>query len=137
VLGRLKWKILDQLPALAGGNGPKRAPALAILEQLHSAARHDEHGVALQRPLVEAEQAAIELIIEQLPDPAPPGDGVFDLPGVPAPLEPVSPPAPPVSVGVVRRVSASDVAGAVEELCEDADAHPGATYEISWRIVQP
>jgi hypothetical protein len=28
------------------------------------------------------------------------------------------------------------VAGLVEKICEDADEHPNAVFEISWRIVE-
>jgi hypothetical protein len=32
-------------------------------------------------------------------------------------------------------VTAREVAAVVEELCETADKNPGASFDISWRIV--
>jgi hypothetical protein len=115
-LSTLKWQILDQLPALAEGAGPKSEPAHTILEQLRGATRRDEHQVPLGAALTAAEQAAIALIIEPGPGPGP------------------TPPPPPDVV--TKRVTGAEVAAAVKELCERAEDQPDAVFEITWRTVK-
>jgi hypothetical protein len=124
-LSRLKWPILDQLPVLAQGNGAKQDQAAAVLDRLHSAAAHNEHSVPLHKQLIEIERDAIALIIEPVPGPEP-GPGPGPGPG----------PVPPPPDLVTRRVRAHDVTTVVEQLRRDADDHPEATYEITWRIVR-
>jgi hypothetical protein len=86
---------------------------------LRSAACHDEHQVPLRKALDLAEQAAIALLIDshdsdsdQDPDPDP---------GKRVPFK--------------RWVTAAEVASVAEELCETADQNPGASFDITWRIV--
>ncbi|MBA9004995.1 phage resistance protein [Thermomonospora cellulosilytica] len=112
VLARLKWPILDQLPVLAGQAGDRRERAAALWDALRDAARHNEHSVPLRKRIEEIEQEAIDLII------VPP------------------PPPPPPPETKVRRVSGQDVGPVLDELRADADAHPAATFEITWRIVK-
>jgi hypothetical protein len=137
-LARLKWQVLDQLAALAGAGGANAAAAESIRDQLGSAASHDEHQVTLERPLDQAEQAAISLLIDvPRPDPAHLGPvhpdeehhGQQDKDEILGPDEPVPHP------WVRRHAAAAEVASVVEELCETADQHPSASFEISWRIV--
>lgn len=121
-LRTVTWQILDQFPAAT-----EDAEKSGIIFKLQEAARHDEHEVPLAARLKEANDAAIAVLARQpkpKPDPEPgPGPG-------PTPPPP-PPPGPPV-----HRVAAQDVAALVNKICDEADDHPGATFEITWRIVE-
>jgi hypothetical protein len=130
----VRWEILDRLAAAANGGGEKAEVAASVRGQLDSAASHDEHQVQLRGALDQAERAAIDLLLQPPPPPA----------GVPGPdraaVRPPSgsPPPPPAENGpgrFARRVTAREVAAVVEELRETADRNPGASFDISWRIV--
>lgn len=116
-LRTLTWAFLDQFAAADGD-----ADAYAIISALREAARHDEHEVALAARLREADKAAIALAVSRQP---PPGPG-------PGPTPPPPPPPPPSG----NRVPARDVAAFVEKICEAADDHPDAEFEITWRIAE-
>ncbi|MFG1999071.1 phage resistance protein [Spirillospora sp. NPDC048911] len=123
VIPSLRWRILDRLPAVAEGTDPRKDQAVALLEQLHSAARHDEYSVPLKKKLIEIQDGAERLLIETDPGPQPPP---------PLPPDPGPRPGPAL---VTRTVAAGDVAAVLDELRRSADDHDGATFEISWRIV--
>lgn len=131
-LGEVRWQVLDQLPPLAADGGDQAEPARAILDALRSAARHDEHEVPLARRLADAERDALALLIEAQPAPPRPA------PPQPTPQPPTTADRPGAgpAAGTARRVPAGDVPKVVEELCEDADAYPDATFEITWRVVR-
>ncbi|HEU5155675.1 MAG TPA: phage resistance protein [Streptosporangiaceae bacterium] len=120
-LTEMRWPILDRLPTLADSSEAKAGQARAILDRLRAAARHDEHDKALGPVLREAEQNAINLIIERPPPPPP--------------LPPPPPPPPPPPELVVRQAAAAQVPRVIEELRAQALAEPDATFEITWRIV--
>ncbi|MGI8447170.1 MAG: phage resistance protein [Streptosporangiaceae bacterium] len=133
-MGRVRWQILDQLATVAGGGaGPKAEVAASVSDQLSSAARHDEHQVKLRGALDQAERAAIDLLIQVPPPAGPPGP-------VPAGIRPPGgPPPPPPGESdpgaFARRVRASEVAAVAAKLRETADKNPGASFDVSWRIV--
>jgi hypothetical protein len=102
------WKVLDGL-----ADRGKDADAAAIIAKLRSTAEHDEHEVSLGEQLRAAHRAGIDLFM------------------APKPPEPQ-----PKPVGAVtRRIPAAKVTSVVEEICEAADANPGAEFEITWRVV--
>lgn len=116
-LRTLKWEFLEKFAA-----APDDAEAAAIISALREAARHDEQEVALAAGLREADRAAIALAMSRLrPGPTPP-----------PPPPPPSPPPPPGT-----RLRAREVAAFVDKICEKADENPDATFEITWRIVEP
>jgi hypothetical protein len=103
------WKVLD---GLAGRDDD--AEAAAIIGRLRSTATHDEHEVSLGEELRRAHRAGIDLFMApKRPDPQP----------------------KPAAGAVTRRIPAANVTSVVEEICEAADANPGAEFEITWRVV--
>jgi hypothetical protein len=135
-LGGARWQILDQLPALAK-SGTDAGAARTILDELHGAARHDEHEVGLVRPLGQAEQAAIDLIIDKnresenrRKNAEDEGDAVDDsfFSGLRERQR---------AGTVIRQVPAQEVPAVVEELCDAADRNQDAVFEIIWRISAP
>jgi hypothetical protein len=102
--------------------------------------------VALASPLRKASDQAIALLRERarkpVPAPTPP----------PVPASPID--VPPVNLSDVpvggfdqtpvslspppgNRVRARDVPAFVNKICDEAEDHPDAEFEISWRIVEP
>ncbi len=133
-LSRVRWEILDRLAAAANGGGERAEVAASIRGQLGSAASRDEHQVQLRGALDQAERAAIELLIQ----PPPPSTGLLGSDRIEAGLPSGSPPAPSAENGpgrFARRVTAREVAAVVAELRETADQNPGASFDITWRIV--
>ena len=92
---------------------------------LREAARRDEHETPLAEPLLAADRAALDLVMEWTRKPKPDAE--------PRPEPVASEPAPVTRP--VTRVHARDVPAWVEKICEAADANPDAEFEISWRIV--
>jgi hypothetical protein len=116
------WTVLDELSALAAtGNDPA---ASQILDVLRTAARRDEHEMALAAPLRQADQAALTLIMSRSKGPGGDsgGDGGSDKRTRPERT-------------YTRRVPADKVAAVVEEICDAADANREAEFEITWRVV--
>jgi hypothetical protein len=126
------WKVLDQFAASDGD-----AKASAIMSVLHEAARRDEHEVALAARLHEADRDAIALAMDRMRPPTanPP---VTDPPLISRPVEepPTVPPRADEPERHVEQVRAERVAGLMDRICQIADEHPGATFEITWRIVE-
>lgn len=116
-LRTVKWEFLDEF-----AGAPDDAEGAAIISVLREAAKRDEHEVALQARLREADKAAIALARGRMKQPKP------------ARPEPGKEPGPGPG-GHVERVRARGVAALVEKICEEADEHPDAEFEISWRIV--
>jgi len=143
-LRQVNWAVLEDLAVADGGLEQ------ALISGLRQAAERDEHEVALAAPLRKAGEEAIALLRERARQPAPApsrttaagtiaggtiADGTVATPndsagtvdqGGPGPL-----PAPPGD-----RVRSRDVAAFVNKICEAADEHPDAEFEISWRIVE-
>ena len=116
------WKLLDELSALAAsGDDPA---AEGIMAGLRTAARRDEHEMALATPLRQADQAALDLLMSRTKSSG--GDSDRDDGSG-------QPPRP----GRVfsRRVPANKVPTVVEEICDAADANREAEFEITWRVV--
>ena len=91
---------------------------------LRTAARRDEHEMALATPLRQADQAALDLLMSRTKSSG--GDSDRDDGSG-------QPPRP----GRVfsRRVPANKVPTVVEEICDAADANREAEFEITWRVV--
>ena len=133
-LGRVRWEILDRLAAAAdggGGEGRGRRVDQGPAEQRGQPRRAS--GAAARRS--RSGRAGRHR-------PADPGAATTpELPGsdrVEVRLPSGSPPPPPAEDGpgrFARRVTAREVAAVVEELRETADKNPGASFDISWRIV--
>lgn len=135
-LNGIRWRVFDRIPGIAEGHGATVADT--IPDELRNAARHDEHEVGLVEPLRRAEQAAIELFVNAEPKPAYPA-GKPERPQEPAQATPGTreslPGALSSGLAVTRRVPAWNVPEVVEELCDAADGHQDAEFEITWRIV--
>jgi hypothetical protein len=160
----LRWDVLDQISALADDSGPHAERASVILTGLRAAARRDEHESKLGEALRTADIAATRLLLDitRRDTPPPAGNGgsrAESVTGRPAEgpgneagagayrdadrqagasPEAGARPGGPVSSSVARRqVSAREVSGVADELRRFADEHPGATVEVTWRIVTP
>jgi hypothetical protein len=156
-LAGVNWQVLGQAGDLAAGGGPDAERASLIVSQLWAAARRDEQEVPLGEALRVADSAATGLLLDIARRPAPPGlaaggPGVGDdarpQPGPAAPdgqdhesdgHPPVTLPAAAVTAGTgkTRRATLTTVQGVVDELLAEVDRHPGATFEVSWRVVTP
>jgi hypothetical protein len=161
-LRQVNWQVLDDFSS-AGDTAEGDAEASLITAALRQAARRDEHEMALAAPLRKAAEDAITLLREQARRsaqvPRASGEGTGSpaigqpaaatgrgtgssviVPGAVAPVAgpesgptpPLSPPTPPVG----ERIRAKDVPAFVERICEAADEHPDAEFEIAWRIVE-
>ncbi|GAA3473660.1 phage resistance protein [Nonomuraea roseola] len=122
-LANVRWRLIDQLPILAAGEGEKAEPARAILDQVRIAAGHNEHEVQLAGALARAEQDAIDLLTE----PSPPS------PGPSGGSEKLKPKPPGTTRHTVRGKEARAV---TEELQKAMADNPNAEFEITWRIVR-
>jgi hypothetical protein len=131
VLRSRNWQVLDDLADRAAGGEDARAEE--IISALRQAARHDEHEIPLAGPLRTADKDALDLIMSRTktapPVVAPVHQQDHDPQG--ERTEP-TPAGPFLSPG---RIPARDVPSVVEKICEAADAHPDAEFEITWRIV--
>jgi hypothetical protein len=153
----VRWDVLDRVTGLAAEGGPDAEQAGVIVAELRTAARRDEHEIPLANALRTADTAATKLLLDitnrnvapARPDATPAG-GAARAPVVPpttadgwprdiAGQPDDVPPARPVPGADPRRLraSASQVRSVTAELLADAAAHPGATFEITWRIVAP
>ena len=99
----------------------------ALLRELRSAARHDEHEVGLAEALQQAEQQATALFLEAASKQGRP------------PIQPKGKdedetlrPSPGTAV---RRVSGAKVPDVVDEIRTAGIANPEAEFEITWRVV--
>lgn len=144
-LREVNWPVLEDF-AVAGDD----VDQALIISALRQAAERDEHEVALARPLRKASDEAIALLRERARKP------------VPAPVPaPTPPPVPDSAIDVStvtvtdvqeggldqgsvslspppgNRVRARDVPAFVNKICDEAEDHPDAEFEISWRIVEP
>ncbi len=142
----VRWDVFDRTAGLADGGGQDAEPASVIVTELRSAARREEHEIALREPLRTADAAATKLLLDlagrtvsrpgprpapETPSGAPHGPGVGESPGATIPADgPVPGPA-----GVRRRASAAQIRSVTDELLAQASAHPNAIFEITWRIV--
>ena len=131
--------------ASAGDAAEGDTEASLITSALRQAARRDEHEMALAVPLRKAAEDAITLLRQRARKREPVPPVVTPPVTVPNTVTPVAglgsgpssvptPPSPPPPVG--ERVRAKDVPAFVERICEAADEHPGAEFEIAWRIVE-
>jgi hypothetical protein len=141
-LREVNWSVLEDFAAAADD-----VDQALIISALRQAAERDEHEVSLASPLRKAGDQAIALLRERarkpVPAPAPAPPPAADSPIDVSPVNvsdvpigsfdqgPVSLPQPP---GI--RVRARDVPAFVNKICEAADDHPDAEFEISWRIVE-
>jgi hypothetical protein len=137
------WHVLDDLAATNGD-----VEADLIITPLRQAARRDEHEQALAGPLRKAAGDAITLIRERArrPDPATPAPPAVVPPAVlpvvlprPSPGQPIVGPEPtpaPSPPPPGNRMRAKEVAAYVMKIINEADEHPDAEFEISWRIVE-
>jgi hypothetical protein len=154
-IAALRWEILDRTAALGVSDSPDAERAAVITDELRAAARRDEHEIALGNALRMADAAATKLMLDiarqktQTPNSG--GGSSGDLAGTvtgepggqtgqegqhPGAGQPWA--APSDGSGTVqRRASASEVHGVVNELLAEADSHPDAMFEITWRIVAP
>jgi hypothetical protein len=147
-LRTLNWDFLNQFAATS-----QDTEAAAIISVLQQAAQRDEHEVPLVARLSEANKSAIALAMSRMQrTPAPGSPPTGPIPDAsptvgisgggtgPAP----SPAASGAQVGEATpsllppptRVPAREVAALVEHICEAADEHPDAQFEIAWRIVE-
>ena len=92
---------------------------------LRTAARRDEHEMALATPLRQADQAALDLLMSRTKGSG--GDSGRDG----GSGQPHHARARVFS----RRVPANKVPAVVEEICDAADANREAEFEITWRVV--
>jgi hypothetical protein len=133
-LRQVNWAVLGDLAATDGDL------ERALISGLRLAAERDEHEVALTAPLRKAGEDAIALLRERARQPTPPPVPIIDVPPVVLPdptavvvdRDPVSLPPQPGN-----RVRARDVPAFVNKICDEAEDHPDAEFEISWRIVEP
>lgn len=152
-IAAVRWDVLDRVADLAGASGPDAEQASVIVAELRTAARRDEHEIPLANALRAADAAATRLLLDitnwnarpELGRPAAPAGPARPpvLPGTDRQprddAEQTGSVPPPVLVPCAdptrRRAAADQVRSVAEELLADAAAHPGATYEITWRIV--
>ena len=117
------WQVLDDIAARADSDGHQ--DAVAIVSALREVARRDEHEAPLADPLLAADRAALNLVMEWTRKTEPSA--------APRP-EPRASGSVPVAHPITR-VHARDVPALVEKICEAADANRDAEFEIFWRIV--
>lgn len=115
------WSVIEALPGIAAD---RAGPAAAILEQLHTAAAHDEHAEALAPVLLTAVSAAAALLARSGTTPPP-------TPPPPTPPSPTPPPPPP---GSVRGTARGDLDTVISELTLASSEHPGAEVHLTWDI---
>ncbi|MBE1530889.1 phage resistance protein [Actinomadura algeriensis] len=144
-LPKFQWRILDQLPALANGTGPKKERAAVLLERLRLAARDDEHVVPLKKQLELIESRAVDLIIDQ----AESGD---EQPEQTRKIQRAVSRVHHQGSGTIadsielsarghaewkhERVTAKGLPTVVEELLRTAQANPDVLFDITWRTVR-
>ncbi|GAB3950162.1 BREX-2 system ATPase PglY [Streptomyces sparsus] len=144
-LDSASWTTLD----LASSEGPEGE---ALLESLRNAARSDQRTSDLVDALVRTQKEVLALVKRNRAAPAPqpparpepgPGDVPLDTrtsdPRVPfdGPSPQPSAPSPTTSSGGARTTTAAGAAAALqEELADLAAREPGATVEITWRVVE-
>ena len=142
-LREVNWQVLEDLAAA----GDDVDPAL-IISALRQAARRDEH--EWPSPARSARPATGDRLAQgagketgPAPTPTPgagpephnrrrPVAGSGRVRAAAADQRPGSLPPPPAN-----RVRARDVPAFVNKICEEAEDHPDAEFEISWRIVEP
>ena len=131
----MNWSVVEDFAA--AGDDVDQA---LIISALRQAAARDEHEVALASPLRKASEQAIGLLRERArkpaPAPAPPppiGVSPVNVPDVATDIVDQGPVSPPPLPG--SRVRARDVPAFVNKICDEAEDHPDAEFEISWRIV--
>jgi len=139
-LHEVNWQVLGDFAA--ADDDVEQAQVITVLRQ---AARRDEHEVALAVHLRTAGSEAIALLRSRArrPEPVPPPITPPPVVVPPDQQPPVTdphlgqtpPPQPLPPVG--DRVRAKDVAAYVMQICDEAEDHPDAEFEISWRIVKP
>jgi hypothetical protein len=118
-LRQVNWAVLGDLAATDGDL------ERALISGLRLAAERED---------------AIALLRERARQPTPPPVPIIDVPPVVLPdptavvvdRDPVSLPPQPGN-----RVRARDVPAFVNKICDEAEDHPDAEFEISWRIVEP
>src|SRR5262249_43169408 len=127
--------------ALAASDSADAEQAAVITGELRAAVRRDEHELALGSALRAADAAATKLMLDiarrktaQPPDSGtePAGDGTAT-----SRAHGSSAPGPHPTGPTQKRASGSAVSAIVDELLADVDGHPDATFEITWRIVEP
>ena len=153
-LAATNWQFLGQVAALAEGGGPDAERASLIGTELRDAARHHEQEIPLDRALRAADAAASALVLDiagrRSARPAPvangPGDGYSAGSGGRQPDDADQDRTGPVNAGgfetaaggpgtVRRRATVSTIQGVIDELNTEVGSHPGATFEITWRVV--
>ncbi|MEW2434179.1 DUF6079 family protein [Streptomyces caniferus] len=143
-LGSASWTTLD----LASAEGPE---GRALLDSLRNVARGDQRTGDLGDALVRTQREVLALVKRNRaaatppPAPAPPAPMAGDVPlntdtSHPSVPETAEPPAasgkgPARRSGGGRTTAARAVAELQEELAELASREPGATIEITWRVV--
>jgi hypothetical protein len=131
----------DNLQTIADLPEPYAGEARRILAQLREAAVSDELSVTLAQALTKAGTAATDLVrkvTQALRDPqvvpaSLPTPARQPLAGATPHATVPQPPSPTAAVHGSHRLAAAELVGYAEEL---AETHPGATIEITWRVVE-
>jgi len=104
-LARTQWSVIDALATITDSRADR---AQAVLDQLRTAARHDEHAQALD-PVLRSTVAAAAALLAEVTTPPPPRPGLH---------------------GEAR----GDLDSVVGELRKAAGDHESATIHLNWTI---
>ncbi len=111
-----QWSLVDALRTIADERADR---ARAILDQLRTAASHDEHAEALAPVLRSAVATAAALLAEGTPTPSP---------------RPTPPAQPMPPDGTISGEARGNLDSVVAELTAAAEKHPSATLHVRWDI---